>query len=77
LFGHEEEGPRALGLAGSQEKAGSCPNEMLSLYILCKNVGFNQNDISMKMGEWSVRMGNVFFTDRFLCTFILHYTNAG
>jgi hypothetical protein len=32
LFGHEEAGTWALGLAGSQEKAGPYLNKMLVLY---------------------------------------------
>jgi hypothetical protein len=32
VLGHEEAGTSALGLTGSQEKAGSCLNKMLALY---------------------------------------------
>jgi hypothetical protein len=53
--GYKEAGASALGLAGSQEKAGSCPNKMLALYYL-ENLGGRILN-SRGLGGWILSRG--------------------
>jgi hypothetical protein len=64
----------SLGLAGSQEKAGSCPNKMLALYFL---VTFTAGVMETVLDETDLRSGvlHKLIVDQLVNMFLAFYGN--